>query len=80
MERNEVLAKVQEVFCDVLGNDDIVLTESTTSKDVDEWTSLAQAQILTAIENEMGIHFSIMAIMSINSVGDIVNAIIAAQK
>ena len=63
MERIEVLEKVQEIFCDVLGNDDIVLTETTTSQDVDEWTSLAQAQILTAIENELGIRFSLKEIM-----------------
>ena len=77
MERIEVLEKVQEIFCDVLGNDDIVLTETTTSQDVDEWTSLAQAQILTAIENELGIRFSLKEIMSVKSVGDIVNAIVS---
>lgn len=77
MERKEVLEKVQEIFCDVLGNDDIVLTETTTSQDVDEWTSLAQAQILTAVENELGIRFSLKEIMSVKSVGDIVNAIVS---
>lgn len=76
MERQEVLEKVQEVFCDVLGNDDIVLTETTSSQDVDEWTSLVQAQILTAIENELGIRFSLKEIMSIKTVGDIVDAIL----
>lgn len=77
MERSEVLEKVQEVFCDVLANDDIVLTEATSAQDVDEWTSLAQAQILTAIENELGMRFSLKDIMSIRTVGDIVNAIMA---
>lgn len=77
MERQEVLEKVQEVFCDVLGNDDIVLNESTSSQDVDEWTSLAQAQILTAIEHELNMRFSLKEIMSIKTVGDIINAIMA---
>lgn len=77
MERSEVLAKVQEVFCDVLGNDDIVLFETTSAQDVDEWTSLSQAQILTAIENELGMRFSLKDIMSIRTVGDIVDAIMA---
>lgn len=76
MERQEVLEKVQEVFCDVLGNDDIILKEETTAQDVDEWTSLAQAQILTAIENEIGIRFSLKEIMSVKTVGDIVDAIL----
>lgn len=77
MNREETLAKVQEVFCDVLANDDIVLTEATSAQDVDEWTSLAQAQILTAIEIELGMRFSLKDIMSIRTVGDIVNAIMA---
>ncbi len=76
MERSEVLEKVQEVFRDVLGNEDIVLAETTTAQDVDEWTSLAQAQILTVIENELGMRFSLKDIMSIKTVGDIVNAIV----
>jgi len=79
MERSEVLAKVQEVFCAVLCNDDIVLTETTSAQDVDEWTSLAQAQILASIENELGMRFSLKDIMSVKTVGDIVNAIMAKQ-
>ena len=77
MVRSEVLEKVQKVFCDVPGNDDIVLTETTSAQDVDEWTSLAQAQILTAIENELGMRFSLKDIMSIRTVGDIMNTIMA---
>lgn len=75
MERTEILAKVQDIFRDVLDNDELVLKESMTSQDVEEWTPLSQAQILTAIEQQMGFRFTLKEIMTMKSVGQIVDAI-----
>lgn len=75
MERTEILAKMQDIFRDVLDNDELVLKESMTSQDVEEWTSLSQAQILTAIEQQMGFRFTLKEIMTMKSVGQIVDAI-----
>lgn len=75
MERTEILAKVQETFCDLLNNDDIVLTETMGPADIDEWTSLMQAQILTELEHVFDIRFSLMELMSIKNVGNILDAI-----
>lgn len=75
MNRTEILAKVQETFCDLLNNDDIVLSEEMGPNEVDEWTSLMQAQILTELEHEFGIRFSLMELMSIKNVGNILDAI-----
>lgn len=75
MERKEILSKVQEIFRDVLDNEDVVLEEQMTANDIEEWTSLMQAQILTAIEQSMGFRFSLMEIMTMKSVGQIVDAI-----
>lgn len=75
MNRTEILAKVQETFCDLLNNDDIVLSEEMGPNEVEEWTSLMQAQILTELEHEFGIRFSLMELMSIKNVGNILDAI-----
>ena len=75
MERNEILEKVQDIFRDVLDNDELVLVEQMTAKDVEGWTSLSQAQILTAIEQQMGFRFTLKEIMTMKSVGQIVDAI-----
>lgn len=37
MDRNDIMARVQEVFRDELEVDDLVLTEETTADDVEEW-------------------------------------------
>ena len=75
MERNDILEKVQDIFRDVLDNDELVLEEQMTAKDVEEWTSLSQAQILTSIEQQMGFRFTLKEIMTMKSVGQIVDAI-----
>lgn len=75
MERNEILEKVQDIFRDVLDNEELVLEEQMTAQDVEEWTSLSQAQILTAIEQQMGFRFTLKEIMTMKSVGQIVDAI-----
>lgn len=75
MERSELLIRIQEVFQDVLENDNIILEEHMTAADIDGWTSLSQAQILTAIEQNLGIRFSLMEIMSMKSVGQIADSV-----
>ena len=40
MEKEEILLNVQNIFCDVLDNEDIQLTEQTTADDVDDWDVL----------------------------------------
>ena len=44
MERSEIFKKVNEIFCDELDNEDIVLNDDTTADDVEEWDSLSHVQ------------------------------------
>lgn len=75
MKKDEVLLKLQEVLGYVLGQDDIVLTEGTVLQELDGWSSLAQVQVLTAVEHEFGMRFSLKDIISIKTVGDIIRAL-----
>lgn len=75
MKRNEIIAKVQEVFQDVLDDEEIVLTDATTAEDIEEWDSLSHVQLVVAIEKELGIKFTSKEIMSWQNVGDMVNCI-----
>ena len=52
MEFNEVLKQVNEIFGEILENDSIILTESTTADDVEEWDSLTHIQLIVAIEKK----------------------------
>ncbi|MDB5256726.1 MAG: acyl carrier protein [Chitinophagaceae bacterium] len=77
MEKNEVLALVNEVFIDALDNEDIKLTEATTANDVEEWDSLSHIQLIVAVEKKFKIRFTSGEIHGFKNVGDMCDAIIA---
>lgn len=76
MEKAEVLAKVQEIFQDVLDNEDIELNYETTADDIDEWDSLSHIQLIVAIEKEFRVKFTSKEIMSWGNVGEMIDNII----
>lgn len=75
MERKEIFEKLTEIFIDVMDNDDIVLSETTTANDIDEWDSLTQVQLVVAIEKALGIKFTSTEITSWPNVGAMVDTI-----
>lgn len=75
MNKNEILAKVQDVFQDILDNEDIELTFDTTADDVEEWDSLSHVQLVVAVEKEFGVKFTSKEIMSWSNVGEMIDCI-----
>ncbi len=76
MERNEILKQIQEIFSDVLNDDQLLLTEQTTPDDIGEWDSLNHIQILMEIEKKYNIKFSAKETIKTKSISDIVDRII----
>ena len=75
MERSEIFKKVNEIFCDELDNEDIVLNDDTTADDVEEWDSLSHVQLIVAIEKAFGIKFTSNEILSWSNVRELVDSI-----
>ncbi|MGN6419896.1 MAG: acyl carrier protein [Pseudobacter sp.] len=75
MEQQQILEKLNEIFVDVLDNEDIKLTEATTAADIEEWDSLYHIQLVVAIERNYKIKFTASEIQSWKNVGDMVNAV-----
>ncbi len=77
MEKKEILEQVNEIFIDVLDNENIVLTDATTADDIEEWDSLAHIHLVVAIEKKFNVRFTSKEIQSWNNVGEMVNSISA---
>lgn len=75
MEQNEILEEVQEIFRDVLENEEIVLTPETTANDVDDWDSLSHIQLIVAIEKKFKIKFTSKEILSWNNIAEMTESI-----
>ncbi len=74
MNRKEIFEKLTMIFRDVMDNDDIVLEDSTSSNDIEEWDSLAHVQLTEKIEDEFGLKFSAKEMASWVDVGEMVDA------
>ncbi|MBQ6244029.1 MAG: acyl carrier protein [Bacteroidales bacterium] len=75
MERNEIFSRLEEVFRDVLDNDEIVLTDTTTADDIEEWDSLTHIQLIVAIEKTFQVKFTSKEILSWKNVGELADCI-----
>lgn len=75
MERSQILEKVQDIFRDILDEEDITLDYSTTSNDVDEWDSLTHIQLIVAIEKALKLKFTAAELISWKDVGEMIDCI-----
>lgn len=77
MNKNQILEEVQEIFRDVLDNEEIVLASETVADDIEEWDSLSHIQLIVAIEKHFKVKFSSKEILSWKNVGEMVDALAA---
>ena len=77
MTRENVFEKLNEVFRDVFDDEEIVLTEETTSEDIEDWDSLEHINLIVAVEQCFGIKFSMGEVTGMKNVGAMVDIILA---
>jgi acyl carrier protein len=75
MTEPEIYQALSTIFQDVFLRDDLVLTPALSAKDVDDWDSFKQIEIIIAVEQRFGIKFRTREMDSLNSVGDLVHLI-----
>ena len=75
MTQEEILSKVQDIFRDVLDEENIILSSQTVANDIDEWDSLTHIQLVVAIEKSFKIKFTSKEILSWKNVGEMVGTI-----
>ena len=65
-----VVRVIRETF-----GDDIEVTRETTAKDVAEWDSVSNVELLVALEYAFGVKFNTGELASLRNVGDLVDVI-----
>lgn len=77
MGREEVFARLNEVFRDVFDDDSIVVTDTTTADDIEEWDSLEHINLIAAVEQEFGMKFTMGQVVTMKNVGEMADIIMS---
>jgi acyl carrier protein len=64
--------KLQGIFRDLFDDDNIVLTDDTSAKDIAGWDSLTNVKLIVRIEKAFKIRFGTGEVVGINNVGELV--------
>lgn len=75
MEKEEILKKMNRVFCDVFDDDDLIINFATCADDIEDWDSLSHITLVTGIESAFGVEFDLKQVAALNNVGEMVDLI-----
>lgn len=74
MTRQEIFSRIEVLSKKIFG-DNTLITEATTSADVEKWDSMNHVLLISSIEKEFRVTFDIMEIIGIMCFGDFVDLI-----
>jgi acyl carrier protein len=70
--QEEILERLNTIFRDVLQDDELQLTMTTTASDVDGWDSLTHVRLILTVEKEFRVKLSAAEIGRLKNVRDLV--------
>jgi acyl carrier protein len=75
MSREEILTKITATLREVFEDKNLVVTDATTAKDVDEWDSLNHITIISNIERAFKVKFALGELMKLQNIGQMIDLI-----
>ena len=72
MNKNNIKEKLQSVFVDVFDDEDLRISNSTNSGDIEEWDSLNHIALVLSIEKCFNIRFMTGEVLSLKDVGEMI--------
>ena len=78
MSKEAIYEKLNEVFQDVFDDDSIIVNADTTADDIEDWDSLEHINLVSAVEKEFGVKFTMAQVVGMKNVGEMVDVILNA--
>ncbi|MFI3202011.1 MAG: acyl carrier protein [Eubacteriales bacterium] len=75
MNRAEILEAINKVFWDVFDDEDLVIIETTTAEDIEDWDSLEHINLIVAIEDQFQMKFTMGEVTGMKNVGEMISII-----
>ncbi len=80
MTREEVYAKLDEIFREEFDDDTIHVTPATVADDIPDWDSLEHINLIVEIEKALGMKFTMGEVVGMKNVGEMVDIILDRIK
>ena len=68
----QILTQLQAIFRDLLDQPELQLGCDSSANTVEGWDSLAHINLVSAIEQEFGIHFALGELENLKNVGEMI--------
>ncbi len=75
MTREDILAKINEIFWDVFDDESLEIVESTNADDIEDWDSLTHISLIEAVESEFDFKFAMKDVVGMKNVGEMIDII-----
>ena len=79
-EEARILEIIRSILCEVTGHKDIVITKSSSSRDVPGWDSISHIALILAVERQFSFRMRASEIAQIINAGSLVNLIIVRTR
>ena len=71
---------VQDIFRDIFDENELIISDTTSSDEIEDWDSLNHINLVSAIEKEFEIRFSLGELMTLKDVGAMVDLMVEKLK
>ena len=80
MDTKTIYARLNKVFRDVFDDDEITVGPKSTANDIEDWDSREHITLMSAVQREFKVKFTMGEIASMKNVGEMADIIAARAK
>lgn len=80
MDKETVKSRLTAVFRNVFDDNDIELSDGTTADDIEAWDSLEHITLISAVEKEFKMRFTMKEVSGMKNVGEMMNIVAERAK
>ena len=62
--------RLQEILRDIFDDEELIIREDMSANDIEDWDSLAQINLIIAIEKEFKVKFNLEEVSSLKNIGE----------
>ena len=72
--------RLQEIFRDIFDDGELIIREDMSANDIEDWDSLAQINLIIAIEKEFKVKFKLDEVSNLKNIGEMLELLSTKTK